>query len=136
MLSFDRMNLDINFFDASSFDKNLKATIHSTGKLGFTDAAIQKFKLTSEKGALIGQNNNDNSDTNLYMKIIDQATPNSFKFAKAGAYYYLSTKTLFDNLQYDYKRKSIKFDIVEMSTNGETIYKMIKREDERRKEEM
>ncbi len=131
------MNIDIKFFNASAFDRNLKATIHYSGKLGFTDAAIKKFGLTPDKpkGALIGQNNSDLNDQNLYLRIIDPPNEESFKFAKAGAYYYLPTKTLFDSLEFDYKKKSIKFDIVELPNNGENIYKLIKREDVRRNED-
>ena len=57
----------------------------------------------------------------------------SFKVCKAGAYYYVNTKVMFDSLGIDYISKTIIFDIIKLQDTVNEVYKMIKRELERTK---
>ena len=121
------MNLKI--LDASSFDSNVKCTIHKNGKLGFSSAASNILGLKGDKSILFATEENE-KDGNLYMIIQEEITDNAFKVNKAGGYFYLNTKAMFDSLGYDYKSKTIIFDIVKTDKQyeGKQVYKLSKRE--------
>lgn len=127
------MDLKLKFYSATDFDGNLKASIHASGKLGFSESAIKKLGIGSDMSALIAKNESE-TDSNLYMSIQSPAQEGAFKFNKAGDYYSLNTKSLFDNLGFDYRRNSIRFDIVQIEYEGTKIYKMIKKEALRKNE--
>ena len=54
--------MKITFFNPDELDKNLKVTIHKTGKMGFTMDAAKKLSLIDMKSANIGVNNEDPED--------------------------------------------------------------------------
>ena len=123
--------MKLRFYNASDYDRNLRCTIHTSGKLGFTDAAKRKLGLNPEltKYAHIAKNDEDASDENLYMIVTDATDAEAFKFIKAGHYYYLNTAPLFDMMELDYQKDSISFDIREMPDEQYgKIYKLIKRQ--------
>ena len=111
----------------------LKATIHISGKLGFSIGAIKAMNINSNAFIQIAVNTEDDSDQNLYAFIASYKDENSLKINKAGNYYYVNTKALFDKLEIDYRRKKIMFDIVEVEYEGEKVYKLIRREKDRKK---
>lgn len=119
--------MKISFFKATELER-IKCTIHITGKLGFTESASKRLQLSENKSVMIGRNEEDENDTNLYMKIFDNIVVDAFKINKAGSYYYINAKTLFDTLEYDYIKKSISFDMVTIEINGESFIKMVKKE--------
>lgn len=124
--------MKIKFFNPNSLDRNLKATVHKSGKLGFTVDAANKMDLKPTKSAAIGKNDDDSSDTALYIAIYDEQKEGAFKVAKAGAYYYLNLKSLFDTLKINYKSQSVIFDISEEDMEGEKIYKLSRRENNKK----
>ena len=101
--------MEISFFKAKDFDGNLKATVHASGKLGFTDAAIKRIGLHEKKGIKIGQNKSDPTDKNLYIVFTEDLDDETFKINKAGAYYYVNTKPLFENMEIPFKTKRVFF---------------------------
>jgi hypothetical protein len=124
--------MNINFIKSSEVDKNVKCSIHKSGKLGFSSAAIEKLKLGSNKSLMIGVNDDDENDEDLYMMVNEGHIENAFKISKAGEYYYANTKGLFDNLGLDYRNKTIIYDIVDFEYNKMAMYKLIKREKKRK----
>jgi len=124
------MQITFKKYDASEFDKNVKATIQRSGKLGFSESAIKKLDLANKKGFIIGKNEEDPNDENLYMVLVDEESADAFRLNKAGAYYYSNTKALFDSIGMDYQHKTIIFDITqtEVEHEGKKLYKLIKRE--------
>lgn len=118
----------LTIISAKDFAVKLKATIHYSGKLGFTEATAQHLKLSSDSCIKIAT---DDEDPDL-LYLINCRTPDedAFKVSSAGDYFYVNTKPLFDTLGYDYKRKNIMFDMVrarELEKGDEEIYKLIKR---------
>jgi hypothetical protein len=111
----------------------LKATIHSSGKLGFSAGAIKAMNINSNSFVQIALNAEDKSDQNLYAFITKQADENALKINKAGDYYYVNTKALFDKLEIDYRKNKIMFDIVEIEYEGEIVFKLVRREKDRKK---
>lgn len=120
--------IKLSFIKADSLEKNCKATIHKSGKLGFTENAIKKMQLDSSKGVMIAQNEDDKSDTSFYLAVVEHNTPDTFRVSKAGAYYYLNTKALFDKLGMDYLNETFAFDIKDFDYGGQSMFKLIKRE--------
>src|SRR6185312_14806322 len=103
--------MKLNFISPTSLDKNLKATVHKSGKMGFTIEAANKMKLSPDKSLSIATNGDDETDKNLYIVVNDNRDSNSFSVLKAGDYYYVTTKELFKKLDIDYENNSVSFEI-------------------------
>lgn len=120
--------MKLKFIKAQEIDKNVKCAIHKTGKLGFSSSAIEKLNLTTDKGVMIAINEDDKEDENLYLFINEEVNADTFRISKAGDYFYINTKALFDSLGVDYRNKKIIYDIVDFENEGRKMYKLIKRE--------
>lgn len=120
--------MKIKFYNPDELEKNLKVTIHKTGKMGFTMDAAKKLNLQEMKSANIGFNEEDPEDKSLYLAISKDINEGRFRISKAGSYYYINTKILFDNLKLDYSKGNITYDMTEETLEGEVIYKLKKRE--------
>lgn len=115
----------ITFEDPNKVGGSIKATIHKTGKLGFSSGAEDFMKITDESYFKIGFNNSD-SDENIY--IVLSETPNgAFKVSKAGEYYYVNLKNVFDKRGIDYKNKSYIYDIRKENSEGAEFFILTKR---------
>ncbi|MBI5324968.1 MAG: hypothetical protein HZB41_06815 [Ignavibacteriae bacterium] len=108
-------------------ERNMKCTIHKTGKLGFTLNAARKLGLSTSKSLDIGINEDDQNDKNLYMVIYDIINENSLRIYRAGEYYYVDTKELFDYLKYEYRYYTIIFDLVVIKEENFEYVKLIRR---------
>lgn len=111
---------------AKDFNIKLKCTIQATGKLGFTDATAKHMGLSKESYVQFAQDN-ENKDV-LYLMNLNEKNEDAFNVVKAGQYFYINTKALFDSLGYDYKKNTIIFDLIEQKEEGLEMYKMLKRE--------
>lgn len=120
--------MKLKFFNPDDLDKNLKATVHKTGKLGFTVEAAKKMELSKEKSAGIGINDEDSSDNSLYVVIYPEKKEGAFSISKAGAYYYINTKALFDSLRIDYVKDNVVYDISKTDIEGQVVFKFKRRE--------
>ena len=123
--------MKIQFLKPAEANANVKATIHVNGKLGFSKSAIKKFGLDEGKFIKIGVNTEDKSDENLYVIIKNFDDGESLKIHKAGQYYYVNSKPLFDNLNIDYKNKKIIYDVEDFEYSNIKMHKFVKREIER-----
>ncbi|PAW95318.1 hypothetical protein CKK33_18145 [Mucilaginibacter sp. MD40] len=114
---------------ATEFEKNVKATVQSTGRLGFSDGAKKKMKIETGKYLVIATNEEDSTDENLYAWLEDTADGGGFRINKGGEYYNANTKPLFDGLGIDYKDQEnlIIYDIIDFNYEGNSIFKFIKR---------
>ncbi len=119
--------MKIKFFNPDSLDKNLKATVHKSGKLGFTVDAARRLNLETNKSAAIGTNEDDPSDDSLYIIIYNEVRSGAFRIAKAGQYYYINLKALFDALKINYKQESVVYDISEEPFGDEIVFKFSRR---------
>lgn len=119
--------MKIKFFSLNDLDRNIKATVHKTGKIGFTVDAAKKLSLSVNCSLSIGMNEENTGDSNLYVMVHSTVETGAFKVSKAGGYYYVNTKVLFDNLKIDYTNSAIVYDITEEDIDGQKIYKFKKR---------
>lgn len=116
----------ISFEDPNKVGGSIKATIHKTGKLGFSSGAEDFLGINEESYFMVGFNNNDISDDNIYIVKSDNEN-NAFKVSKAGMYYYINLKNVFDKRGIDYKNKSYIYDIKKESSEGTEFFVLIKR---------
>jgi hypothetical protein len=118
---------------ASELEKNAKCTVHTSGKLGFSEGGAKKFGLTQDLFVVIATNEEDETDPNLYAWVEKTVENGGFKVCKAGEYFYLNTKALFDKLELDYRNKELVniYDIVAMDYEGKAIFKLLKRSQRR-----
>ncbi len=109
--------------------KKLKATVQSSGRLGFTDLTREELNLSEDTYIYIAQGE---SCDDLYMIVADKKDENAFRVHKSGSYYYVPTKQLFDDLKYDYKKITYIFDLIREESMDEEgfgkTYKMNRRE--------
>jgi len=128
--------MKLEFISASSFESNVKCSIHKNGKLGFSSSACTKLKIEAGKSVLFAKNSEDVKEENLYIVVQDSNEVDGFRLNKAGNYFYLNTKALFDELGIDYRSKSIVYDVVntDMMHEDNKVFKLIKREVGSRKE--
>lgn len=126
--------MKLKFITPDGLDKNLKATAHKSGKLGFTSEAAEKMALTASKSASIAINEDDTSDSSLYVIINESILEGAFKINKAGQYYYINTKALFDTLKIDYKNDWIVYDITKETIDNQLVYKFKRRLKDKRLE--
>ncbi|MEL0456214.1 hypothetical protein WJN01_08255 [Flavobacteriaceae bacterium SZ-1-7] len=119
--------MKLKFIKSEDIDKNVKCAIHKTGKLGFSSNAIDKLSLSTDKTVSIAINEEDKEDENLYVVVNENAQESAFKLSKAGNYFYINTKALFDSFGIDYRNEKIIYDIVDFEYEGEKMYKLIKR---------
>jgi len=127
--------MKINFIKPSTLDRNVKATLQRSGKIGFTAEAATKLKLSTDKSLMIGNNAEDKNDQNLYVVINDPKEDDAYQILKAGAYFYINTKPLFKKLRWDYETYSYSFEITEEFDGENTFYKFKTTKKERDKNE-
>jgi hypothetical protein len=127
--------MNIKFLDAKEFEANLKCTVQSNGKLNFSASAIKIFELHKHKSVKFAVNEDAKGVEELYIVIQDHITDDAFKVNKAGNYYYLNAKALFDSLGIDYRAHSVIYDITktEQLIDGLPLYKLNKRKGKTRK---
>lgn len=125
--------MEINFWKPTSSLGVIKATIHQSGKLGFSQAAIDKLALDQNTYVMIGTSKEYKKDNSIYLAISKESNEMAVKVNKAGNYYYLNSKDFFNEIGVDFKNKSIIYDIVDISDESKKLYKLIPREKDRKK---
>lgn len=88
----------------------LKATIHSSGRLGFTSETAAALSLSPSHFVKFAKDDED--EQALYLLITTQEDDDTFRVTKSGSYYYLPTSLMFESFGYDYKKYNIIFDMV------------------------
>ena len=112
------MEINLKFFNPANVDRNIKATTHRTGRLGFTIEAANKFKLAPKMSFKIATNEADESDTNLYAVLYSTIEEQSFRVLKAGKYYSINLKPLFNQINLDYVNTTYIYDITDETIQG------------------
>ena len=105
----------------------IKATVHKSGRLGFSSGAQKFMNLSEDHKFKVGFNNEDKNDDSIYLVGTSKENEQGFKVYKAGAYFYLKLKSVFENNKIDYKNENTIYNI-EKITNGIEYYKLNKRE--------
>lgn len=119
----------ISIIKTRDFNVKLKATIHSSGRLGFTSDTASSLNLSSSSFVKFAKDDED--DRALYLILTDKPDEDTFKVTKSGSYFYLPTSLMFESFGYDYRKYNIMFDMVRMMDLDELlegqVYKLNKR---------
>lgn len=116
----------IEFEDPNKVGGSIKATIHKTGKLGFSAGAEVFMNIKDDSFFRIGFNNSSETEEKIYM-VPSDTEDSSFKVSKAGMYYYINLKNVFDKRGIDYKSKSYIYDIKKENSEGTEYFILTKR---------
>ncbi|MEX0661203.1 MAG: hypothetical protein WEA58_10190 [Balneolaceae bacterium] len=119
--------MELNFFDAEEIQGNAKCTVHKSGKLGFSMDAIDLMGIDEQRSISIAKGSDYEENGNLYMKVHNDNVKGAFSVSKAGKYYYLNTKNLFNQLNLNYQKDKIIYDVVETEIEGGKYFKLIRR---------
>ena len=106
----------------------MKATIQSTGKLGFTGETAKHLNLQAGKHAKFAK---DDETGTLYFILVDKPNEDAFPIKETSGYFNVATTRMFDMLGFNYKSKTIMFDLIrqislDAELNGE-VYMMKQR---------
>jgi hypothetical protein len=128
--------MKLKFIKAEETERNAKATVHTTGKLGFSKDAIEYLGINEGNSIQFAQNTEDDNDVNLYARVYSGIQEGAFRISKAGDYFYVNTKNMLDALGVDYKSTKIIYDLVKGEYEGEQIVKMLRREIKKKNKEL
>ena len=103
----------IRLLSSKEYSAKLKATIQSTGRLGFGADTASILDFASGRWAEFSR---DDATGNLYITFINAETPDSFEIRSSSGYFYIATSQLFDSLGYDYEHETYMFDLVRQPT--------------------
>lgn len=125
--------MGFKILSAKEFNIKLKCSLHASGKLGFTEETAKQLQFSDNSAVKFALDEEDLSVLYLFnSKIADE---DSFKVNKAGSYFYVNAKAMFDMLGYDYVNNSIMFDMIKIKNNENEIYKLNKREKPRKQKD-
>jgi hypothetical protein len=119
--------MKLKFFNAEEIEQNAKATVHTSGKLGFSSDSVDFLKIGENTHINLAQNEDDENDENFYGVVSQNFEEGAFKVCKAGDYFYLNTKNLFDSLKIDYKQQKIIYDLSKITIEGMEVIQFKKR---------
>lgn len=100
-----------------------KASIHKTGKIGFTIETAKHFGITAEKSMELAINEEDPTDLNVYGIIRPPDDPNAYKIQKAGDYHSVNAKGFFESIKLDYVNTNINYTVSEINVDGTPVLK-------------
>ncbi len=104
-----------------------KATPHRTGKTGFSGEAITYLGIKEGMYLRVASNEDDPNDENLYGALSAEQGDDGLRICKAGRYYYVNTRGLYDQIGFDYAAGKYTFDISKIKIGDEEYIKFTKR---------
>ena len=102
----------------------MKCSIQKNGRLGFNTEAISKLEL-KDNAVKYARFAKDSETGYLYIVISSEITKDGLKIFKAGKYYYINTKWLWDDLGFEYIKNKLSYLMIKET---DSIY-MLKKED-------
>jgi hypothetical protein len=111
----------------SEVNSKAKATVHTSGKLGFNSEAAELMKLIDDSSFMVAYDGEKGSFKNLYLLPESSEQSNTMKVQKSSGYYALPLAGVFNMLELDYVNYKIIFDVILDEHEGKTIYKLKKR---------
>lgn len=117
---------DIEFFESGDKYGPVKASVHKSGRLGFSAGAIKLLEIDGSKLFKIGRKKTESDSDSQVLLLIPVDTEDEYTYRpfKAGNYYYLKTKRLLNQLNIEYRSENVIFDIDEVNENGKLYYKL------------
>ena len=105
--------MTISIISAKQFATKLKATIQSSGRLGFTEETAKVLDLSSGKHAKFAK---DDENGSLYLIICNEGSEDAFEIRESSGYFYVPARLMFDMLGFDYEHNTIMFDLIRQTS--------------------
>lgn len=124
------MDIEFEFFEPEEKYGPIKATVHKSGKLGFSQGAAKLIDFETNPLFKIGRKKTEPGDqSEIYMIPVQTEDEQTFKVLKAGGYYYLKVRRLLTQMGIDYRTEgeSVSFEIDEMKKDGKTYFKLLRK---------
>lgn len=106
----------MRILSAQQYNCRLKATVQQTGRLSFAPDTASALSLNRNQGIKFFT---DGEPEGLYMAIMTTLDKDSFPLKTSGPYFYVATQLLFDELDVDYKRFTVIYDLVRSASYDE-----------------
>ena len=116
--------MELKFLSAKNYNVKLKATIQSSGKLGFTAVTAKILNLNPEGGIKFAQDEKGQ----IYLFSCPTCDDDAFKLYISGEYFSLNTTVLFNNLGFDFHNHKYIFDLIPAKEAGDNAYRMVLRD--------
>lgn len=100
-----------------------KASVHKTGRIGFTIETANKFGIGVDKCMKLAVNEEDREIKNIYGVLGKAGEPEGYRIQKAGKYHSVDSKAFFDSLNLIYEGGDISFTVSEEDINGTRFLK-------------
>lgn len=125
---------EFEFFKPKTAEGAAKLTVHKNSKAGFSSAAEKLLDLANWKWCAFAKDRNEEGDKVIYLIKMDAPSDITFNVAKAGNYYYINARSILDDMGINYadETKRTIFDITPIENNGQTVYKLTRREIKKR----
>lgn len=101
--------MGVLFFNAEDYNRKLKVTVQSSGRLGFSDETSKELDLSDGKPILLGVDSEN--DSRMFLVMPPEISKSAFRVHKSGDYFYLPTEKLFLSLNMDFKNNTVIYDI-------------------------
>ncbi|MGG9970663.1 hypothetical protein ACQ33O_02620 [Ferruginibacter sp. SUN002] len=105
-----------------------KASVHRTGKIGFTIETANEFKISVEKSMVLAINPDERKGAAIYGILSPSNDPNGYKIQKAGKYHSVNAKGFFESLKFIYEEGNITFTVTEIDVEGTKALKFTPKE--------
>ena len=110
----------------------IRATIHRSGKLGFSRDAEKVMGLSPERGVLIFVD--DETIGDLYLQIVEMPNEDAYTLSVGGGYYFARTTDFFDLIGVDYADGQTRYSVRMVEIDGEKMYRLQRRATKKAKE--
>lgn len=100
---------------ATRLSRIAKASVHRTGRLGFSQGAARMLGLGENKTVLLFES----EGRNLFLVVVDGRDERGFFTRGIGDYWYIATKVYYDQAGVDYVRNVVDYEVTELSDRFE-----------------
>lgn len=120
--------MELEFADVRTAPLKPKATVHTTGKIGFNSDAAEFMRLDGDEVFCVAYDPEQGPDGDLYLLPPGPDAPDEscIEVVQAGDYYHLNMRRFFERYGVDYSRYKITYDVQERDGQG---YLLAKRDD-------
>ena len=101
----------------------------------FADAAAKELGFASNAEPYVKFAVDEDNPSILYLINVKEGDEDSFRVNKAGNYYYVNTRLMFDSLQIDYINETVIYDMIKVEGIENDVYRMNKRTTKRAEKE-
>lgn len=116
----------MKILSAKQYGVKLKATVQSSGRLGFSTGAAAVLELNA--GSMIRFGQEDEESDILYLAVMKGEDEDAFRVVESAGYYSVNTRPLFDALEVDFKTCTLIYDLTRDKSKdvemGGTTYRM------------